>query len=97
MSETTTPIRFEEPAPRAPRGAKSRQVFADALRARPGEWALLGQYSNPGTARTTAYDIRQTKNAQDQPFAPSGAFEVEQRTIVGEHRLYVRYVGGGAA
>lgn len=95
MSAST--IRFEEPTPRAPRGAKARQAFADALRDRPKEWALFGAYSNPGTTRTAAYDISHATNPQDQPFAPAGSFEAESRTMLGEHRVYVRFVGGGAA
>lgn len=87
-------VRFEEPTPRALRGARARQVFADALRVRPKEWALIGTYSNAGSMHTTAYDIRHAKNPQDQPFAPAGSFEVESRSMVGEHRVYVRYVGG---
>lgn len=90
-------VRFEEPARRALRGREARQVFAGALRARPGDWALLGKYATSGSARQSAYCVRQADDPQDQPFAPAGSFEAEARTMLGEHRVYARYVGGSAS
>lgn len=91
---TVITVRFEEPAPRAIHGVKARQAFADELRTRPGVWALLGTYSNSGSARSSAFYIRRTFGVQDQPFAPAGSFEAEARSMLGEHRVYVRFVGG---
>jgi hypothetical protein len=90
-------VRFEEPAHEPPRRVESRQVFADLLRARPGGWALLGKYATSGTARQSAYAVRNALDPKDQPFAPAGTFEAEARTMLGEHRVYVRYVGGETA
>lgn len=97
MSAPAITVRFEEPAYQPFRTVQSRQVFADALRARPGEWALLGKYHTAGTASQEAYVVRTTPDPKDQPFAPAGAFEAEARTMLGEHRVYVRYVGGETA
>jgi hypothetical protein len=94
---TPPPVHFEEPAPPAPTGAAARQLFADQLRTRPGVWALLGTYDNPPTARTSAYHIRAAVNPQNQPFAPAGTFEAEARSLCGESRVYVRFVGGESA
>jgi hypothetical protein len=96
MSTPVIAIRFEEPANEPPRRVESRQMFADALRARPGQWALLGKHATSGTGRQSAYEIRNAIEPKDQPFAPAGSFEAEARTMLGEHRVYVRYAGGGA-
>ena len=90
-------VRFDEPAYEPPRRVESRQAFADALRARPGEWALLGKYDTPGVMRQEAYAIRHVLDPKDQPFAPAGSFEAISRSMCGEHRIYVRYVGGEAS
>jgi len=97
MSAPVIAIRFEEPAHEPPRRVESRQVFADLLRSRPGEWALLGKYATAGTARQAAYEVRNALDPKDQPFAPAGSFEAQSRTMLGEYRVYVRYVGGGAS
>lgn len=97
MSAPVITVQFVEPAYEPFRRVESRRLFADALRARPGEWALLGKYSTAGTGRQSAYEIRNALGPKDQPFAPAGSFEAEARTMLGEHRVYVRYVGGGAA
>jgi hypothetical protein len=54
MSAPVISVRFEEPAHEPFRTVQSRQAFADALRARPGEWALLGRYYTHGTANQEA-------------------------------------------
>lgn len=97
MSTSTITVRFEAAAHEPFRRVETRQAFADALRSRPGEWALLGKYSTPGTMRQEAYQVRQAIDPKDQPFAPAGAFEAQARAMCGEYRVYVRYVGGGAA
>lgn len=91
---TTVDIRFELPAPRLPLPIETRKAFAAALRARPGVWALMGQHTSPGSARQLAYSIRQAK---PKTFAPAGAFEADAKTVMGEHRVYARYVGQDAA
>ncbi|MFF7880945.1 hypothetical protein ACH40F_08300 [Streptomyces sp. NPDC020794] len=94
---TVIEVRFEAPAHDAVRRPESRRAFADALRARPGEWALLGKHSTAGMMRQAAYQIRWALEANDQAFAPAGSFEAESQTLCGEYRVYVRYVGGGTA
>lgn len=88
MSSST--IRFEAPAPHPPRFAESLAAVAAALRARPGEWALLGRYSTSGAARQTAYEIR---HGLHHAFT-EGGFEAQAKTLCGEYRVYVRYAGG---
>lgn len=94
MSTPTITVRFEEPACEPFRRVETRELFADALRARPGEWALLGKYATAGTMRQAAYEIRNALDPKDRPFAPAGSFEAIARSMLGEHRVYVRYVGG---
>lgn len=86
-------LRFDEPAPSVPRTQENREQAADALRTRPGVWALLGQVSSSGAARQYAYEIRRALHTCNACFAPDGAFETEARTLQGEHRVYARYVG----
>lgn len=93
MSSRLT-VRFDQPAHKAFRRLETRQAFADALRGRPGEWALLGKYSTPGVMRQEAYSIRTVLGPEDQPFAPAGSFEAASHSMCGEYRVYVRYVGG---
>ena len=94
MSDLATlVVRFESPAHDALRRPESLHAFIGALRARPGEWALLGQYGTAGTMRQAAYEVRQGLNLA---FA-GGGFEAQSRTMFGEHRVYVRFVGGGAS
>lgn len=90
----TVRFQFEEPAPLVPRTRATRGAFADALRARRGVWALLGQHATSGAARQDAYEIRRAIRPTNAGFA-DGVFEAEARTLVGEHRVYVRFVGGG--
>ena len=96
MSAPTISVRFEEPAHEPFRRVESRELFADVLRARPGEWALLGKYATAGTMRQAAYEVRHALDPKDQPFAPAGSFEAIARSMFGEHRVYVRFVGGDA-
>ncbi|MFJ5532380.1 hypothetical protein [Streptomyces sp. NPDC093261] len=88
-------VRFESLAPMAPRAREKRAAFADALRKRPGDWALLGQHADGTQARYDAYQIRNAELGRNEAFAPAGSFEAEARTLMGEARVYVRYVGGG--
>ena len=85
-----TIIRFEESAPVESRTDDYFSAFVSALKARPKVWALLGTYSTSGSGRQAAYAIRRGLFAR---FA-GGGFESEARTLFGEHRVYVRYVGG---
>lgn len=86
-------IRFEEPAHLAFRRPESLAAFAAALRASVGQWALLGRYGTPSTMRQAAYEVRHGLN----PAFPGGAFEAQSHAMLGEYRVYVRYVGGDAA
>lgn len=66
-----------------------RRVYEEVLgqlRERPGEWALLGRFKNPASARSTAYNLRHGKVVGE--YDPS-AFEFTAR----DHELYARYIG----
>jgi hypothetical protein len=91
-------IRFERPAPKAPRSTESITAFAEKLRSRPGEWALFGALETASYARQRAYEIRRAlQGGSTRYFGPAGAFEAESRTMLGQHRVYVRYVGAAKA
>lgn len=89
-------VRFDDPGPRYLIWAPDRENFARELRDHPGRWALLGVHpGTSGSARTEAWSIR---NARSRPeFSPAGAYEAEVQTMLGERRIYVRYVGEGVS
>lgn len=88
---TTVDIRFESPAPGLPLPAEDRDAFIDALRWRPGIWALMGQHRSAGAARQLAYCIR--NSLRPWTHLAAGVFDAESKTVMGEHRVYVRYLG----
>ena len=76
------------PEPTRGRNGKYTE-FADALRGRPGEWAIWPvKLKNDLTARTVTASVRRgtLKNF------PAGQFEATQRGTT----VYARYVGGEA-
>lgn len=81
------------PAP-ATRGRKpvkrpKHWAFAQELRKRPGQWAVLGTFNS-----SIAYQI---KKGQTPAFLPAGAFEAATRDTKPDGRgtIYVRFVGAG--
>ncbi|WP_426404249.1 hypothetical protein ACN9M0_24930 [Streptomyces sp. R-07] len=85
-----TTLRFEKAAPLIPFSDEARSEVAEALKLVPGRWALLGRRKVAGSARQDAYSVRNGKPG----WAMFGTgFEAEMRTLFGEHRIYVRYVG----
>lgn len=89
----TASIEFEAPTALVPSGRKVRTALAAELTAHPGKWMLLGTWKSPGSARQLAYMIRQGHTGW-QMFG--AGFEAECHTVIGEYRIYVRYVGRGA-
>ncbi len=64
--------------------------FADALKARPGEWAVLpGTKATVDSAKSTAMNIR---NGRMSAFKPKGKWDV----VVDGKTIYVRYMGDDA-
>lgn len=60
----------------------------EALRARPGEWALLARKSSTIQANAFAQKIR---SGIMHAFRPAGSFEATQRDC----DVWARYIGGG--
>ncbi|MFE0101193.1 hypothetical protein [Streptomyces sp. NPDC059009] len=84
-------LRFEEPPPRTWRqGRVDHRAAAAALRKRPGEWAMVGTYASANAACGAAHRI---KTGTYRAYVPTGTFEATTRTVDGEARLYVRYMG----
>ncbi|TXS35089.1 hypothetical protein [Streptomyces sp. t39] len=73
----------------APPRTKHLQA-AEAVRARPGEWARIGCYGSRDAAASVAWQIRKGVRSA---WRPVGAFQAVSRTVGGEFRVYVRYVG----
>lgn len=82
-------IKFEAP-PLMARRFVDHATVAAALRAQPGEWAVVGAYGSAGSAAAMAHSIRR---ARIKAYAPARGFEAAKRTVDGEHRVYARYVG----
>lgn len=81
-------IVWEEPYGRA--GRTEWQPIAEALRARPREWARVKTGAKKSTGATLAARI---KTGAIAPFRPAGAFEAKSRTIEDGTAVYARYVG----
>lgn len=90
-------LRFEDPP--ADRSSALSPFVADLveLKQHPNRWAIIAAFPvNPvnengdAKAATVAQAIRQGKTAVCQP---KGCFEVKQRRIDDEYRVYVRYLG----
>ena len=90
-----TEIKWQEPPPkqRTRKGSSKWRDFADALRARPGQWALMSD--------DMAVSVITTVNRGGSPaFRPSGSFEATSRRRAdhghGRGSVWVRYVGSEA-
>ena len=88
-------IRWEEPPAEhgnaRPKPPSKYQPIADALRSRPGEWALIADRRTAGSAGGFAHRVR----SGAKPFEPARSFEVK---VVGPasgplSKVYARYVG----
>jgi len=80
-------IRWEDP----PDGAVYQwDEIADALRDRPGEWALIVEPASVSLTTTLAYQIR---NGYRPAFQPAGSFQAKAYVKSGDLRVYARYVG----
>lgn len=91
-AEAATP-RVDHPALPLPKHGAPRRELATVLRANPGTWHLLGTYHSPACARTYSYTIRQGGGGWTM-FGPG--FEVQTHSMLGQHRIYARWVGGDA-
>lgn len=91
-----TEIQWEDPPGVAKTGARRPDpvlsAFAAALRSHPNRWARYPRpLSGKDSASTTARNI---KRAFNETWQPADSFDATVRTVDGEVRLYVRYVGG---
>lgn len=86
-----TDIKWEAPEPDG-RGRGAWDDTAEALRSRPGEWALVAE----DVSASTAIAIKRARLAA---FAPAGSFEAVSRSASNNRRarIYARYVGGESA
>lgn len=83
-----------EDLPASPADRIDWQHVGATLRERPNEWARIGSYPSRSSAATIAYQINHGKK-HARLFA-YGRFEAKSRTVDGECRVYVRYVGPGS-
>jgi hypothetical protein len=84
--------------PAAPRRNVVHRDVAEALRAKPGEWALVGDYINSGSAAGIARLIRDGGTGRSIiAYQPAGAFEARVEPTLDGVRVFARYVGGGDA
>ena len=83
-------LKFEAPPSQKRVTWGRHHEVARKLKAKPGEWAVVGVYNASNTAAAIA---RQVKRATLSAYEPAGAFEAISRTVDGEYRAYARYVG----
>jgi hypothetical protein len=90
-------VRWEEPPKehgnKRPAAPSRYQPIADALRSRPGEWAVVMDGKSPGSAGSFAYRVRNGVG----PFAPAKHFDAKAIGPAGgsSSTVYARYVGDG--
>jgi hypothetical protein len=85
-------ITFQAPEPRGrtPLNAKADEAFAQALRDRPGEWAVYSEHQRVERARNDRLRILRGRNG-----FKGGHFEVATRRVSSEpicYRVYVRHL-----
>jgi hypothetical protein len=86
-------INWSTPTEEATRiGRRENEEFADALRKRPGQFAILGEYRTPEATRNMGNRIQ---NGKLKAFKPAGAFEAwsEPKGTT----LWVAFTGGTEA
>jgi len=88
-------IRWEDPPTEhgnaKPKPPSKFQPIADALRANPGQWAVIAEDKAPGSAGGLVWRIRQGVG----PFAPPRSFDAKCVGPAGSSssKVYARYVG----
>lgn len=82
-------LRWEDPPVLAANRSRNHpdRAAAAALRARPGEWAIVSTSQTITRAQSKASFISRGKTASF-----GAGFDAVARTVDGEHRVYVRYV-----
>ncbi|MFJ4828434.1 hypothetical protein ACIP79_00610 [Streptomyces sp. NPDC088747] len=84
-------VRFEDPpAPRRGVPRADHKAAAEELRGLPGMWGFVTAYQAQSAAAQAASNIR---NGDAQAYQPKGAFDATSRTVNGEYRLYVKFIG----
>jgi hypothetical protein len=69
-------------------------AMAAKLRARPGEWMLVGEYSSSQSAESTANEIRTAYEKRGpSPYTPAGAFQTRTRLTEFGATVWACYVG----
>lgn len=85
---STATVEFLGPPPAA---ESKHSKIAAALRARPGEWAVVQRAATIGRAASAAQAIRSAKLSA---YGPRGSYQAVARTVGAEHRVYARFVAG---
>jgi hypothetical protein len=86
-------LRFEDPPTHRSTALGPHEADLAELKQHPNRWAVIATFPLVGgeaKASAVAQAIRLGKAPVCQP---KGSFEVKQRRIDDEHRVYVRYVG----
>lgn len=90
-------VAFEDPPARSTRRSNGNpglvwHEIASELVRRPGEWARVAVLDDALVAGQYACRVRR---GAIEALAPFGEFDAVSRTVMGERRLYVRFLGGG--
>lgn len=89
-------LKWETPPAAERRGSNGDQYQAEAaeLRAHPGQWAVLKEFTGDGSgARSSAWRLAsRVKKGEVPAFAPAGTFDAVTRTN-GHSKVYVRFAG----
>lgn len=78
----------------ARRSRANHKKTAEALRARPGVWMPVGDYSSNISADGVCYMIRAGRTTSGVWYQPAGAFEAYMVQVDDGTRVHARYIGG---
>lgn len=90
MGLLSKPVFRDPPPPRLQ--PELHEAVAEALRKRPGQWALVGTFGNYSEASTAV--VRITRGTVEA-YRPAGDFDATQRKERGDCNVYARFVGDG--
>jgi hypothetical protein len=86
-------LRFEDPPTHRSTALAPYEADLAELKEHPNRWAVLAAFPIGDNAEGKASAVAQAIRLGKAVCAPKGSFEVTQRKVDDEQRVYVRYIG----
>jgi hypothetical protein len=89
----TPKIVWADPTKVGARRTDDHEAFVEALKSRPGQWAIHPRSATQSPVQSASLAIS-IRHARVKAYRPAGAFEAAIRRVDDEHtNVYARYVG----